>query len=63
MMPRAFPRVRVPMLAACENKFVDDATDEKKFVVVPDVRERVPRVVRPVSVGSALMTKVEPVPV
>lgn len=41
--------VREPKEAVCENRFVEDATVEKKFVVVPDVRERVPKVERPVT--------------
>lgn len=44
---RGFPKVRVPRVADCENKFVDDAVVEKKLVVVPAVKERVPSVERP----------------
>src|SRR3989344_6668822 len=41
--------VRAPRVASCENRFVLDAVVEKKLVVVPAVRERLPRVVRPVT--------------
>jgi len=41
--------VRAPRVAICENRFVLDAVVEKKLVVVPAVRERLARVVRPVT--------------
>jgi hypothetical protein len=44
---RAFPNVRVPIVPDCEKRFVELAVVPKKLVVVPDVRERVPRVKRP----------------
>ena len=40
---------REPIVAACENRLVEDAVVEKKLVVVPAVRESVPRVERPVT--------------
>ena len=46
---RAFPRVSVPMVASWENRFVLDAVVLKKLVVVPAVSERLPSVVRPVT--------------
>ena len=48
-MPSAFPRVSVPMVASWENRFVLDAVVLKKLVVVPAVSERLPSVVRPVT--------------
>src|SRR3989338_888066 len=41
--------VSEPSVASCEKRFVLDAVVENRFVVVPDVRERVPRVERPVT--------------
>ena len=41
-----------PNDADCEKRFVELATVEKKLVVVPDVRERVPRVERPVTLSA-----------
>lgn len=43
----ALPRVRVPIVANCEKRFVDDAVVEKKLVVVPAVSESVPAVSTP----------------
>ena len=40
---------RTPKDADVEYRFVELAVVEKKFVVVPAVRERLPRVVRPVT--------------
>ena len=34
VMARALPSVRVPSVAACEKRLVDDATVEKRLVVV-----------------------------
>ena len=42
----------VPIVAVCENRFVELAVVEKKLVVVPDVRERVPRVERPFTLSA-----------
>ena len=53
VIARAFPRVRVPSVAVCEKRFVDDAVVEKKLVEVPEVRERVPRVETPVMLRVA----------
>ena len=39
----------VPIVAVCENRFVELAVVEKKLVVVPAVRERLPSVARPVT--------------
>src|SRR3989344_3977915 len=44
--------VSEPSVASCEKRFVDDAVVEKRFVVVPDVRERVPRVERPFTLSA-----------
>ena len=44
--------VREPRVAACEKRLVLDAVVENRFVVVPDVRERVPRVERPVTLSA-----------
>lgn len=41
--------VRAPSAALCEKRFVELAVVEKKLVVVPAVRERLPSVVRPVT--------------
>ena len=46
---RVPPTVSDPTLAVCENRLVEEAVVEKKLVVVPAVRERFPRVVRPVT--------------
>ena len=48
-MPSALPRVRAPIVASCENRFVLDAVVEKKFVVVAlvsaaEFAERTPKV-------------------
>ena len=42
----------VPIVAVCENRFVELAVVEKKLVVVPAVRERVPRVERPFTLSA-----------
>src|SRR3989338_9885919 len=42
----------VPRVAVCENRFVELAVVEKKLVVVPAVRERVPRVERPFTLSA-----------
>ena len=42
----------VPRVAVCEKRLVEDAVVEKKLVEVPDVRERVPRVERPVTLSA-----------
>src|SRR3989338_5091769 len=44
--------VSEPIVAACENRFVELAVVEKKLVVVPDVRERVPRVESPFTLSA-----------
>ena len=54
VIPRAFPRVRVPIVASWEKRLVDDAVVEKKLVVVPAVRESVPRVERPFTVRAPI---------
>ena len=48
VIPREFPRVRVPSVASCEKRLVELAVVAKKAVVVPAVIERFRRVVRPV---------------
>ena len=50
---RAFPRVRVPIVASCEKRFVDDAVVEKRFVVVAFVIMVFPSVERPVMLNVA----------
>lgn len=40
---RAFPRVRVPMVASCEKRFVELAVVEKKLLEVALPRVPVPR--------------------
>ena len=48
-MPSAFPRVKVPSCAVCAKRFVELAVVEKRFVVVPEVSESVPRVESPLT--------------
>ena len=43
---RAFPRVSVPMVEACENRFVLLAVGEKRFVVVAFTRVVLPAITR-----------------
>src|SRR3989338_6302440 len=44
--------VSEPSVASCEKRFVDDAVVENRFVVVPDVRERVQRVESPFTLSA-----------